>query len=97
MTNTGVIPWITMVISVMPTGVVSTVEWIIPRIIPYISVETSPMVAIVPSPMMVPMASPWAPTERITHSIAPIQPVVCRREYIGIQPVVIDIPIPAGP
>lgn len=97
--------WIEAMMAVMPTWIITRIASIevriVPGIIPYITVEStpvvSPMVTVVPSPMMVPMASPRTPTERIAHPIVPIEPIAGCREHIGIQPIVINIPIPTGP
>ena len=90
-----------MTVMMMPTGMIAIEIGVVPGIIPQMAIEAAPMMcpmmSIVPTPMMVPMTAPRTPTKGIAHPIVPIEPIAGCREHIGIQPIVINIPIPTGP
>ena len=86
--------------AVMPTGVIAVETGIIPRVVPYVTIEaimTAPMVSPMITIMIRPMMVPRTPPEGIAHHIIPIMPVVRRGEHVGIHAIVIDIPLPTGP
>lgn len=94
--------------TVMPARVIIIEIRIIPRVVPYMAIESPtipirthtpmrpPVMAIVEPPMVIPMI-PAIPAKRITHHIIPIIPVTGGGKYVGIHAIIVNIPIPTRP
>lgn len=91
-----------MVVTMVPSGVVSMKVGIEPWVIPHVTIVLptiviAPMMSPMEAMMIGPRIAPRTPAKRVAHHVVPIVPIARGGKHISIHAVVVDIPIPTGP